>query len=204
MLTEIQEALVEPVNSGASWASGFWTSQEVVDYLNARQNRFLKETGILLTRASLATFPAVLHHSLPGTWVATRRVTWKDSLGVFVPLSRSDGWEADAALPSWRYDLLPHPLLYMDGDQPTLTLATAPGALMAGQLQILFVALGTTLGSTGVAFTVPDEFVPAVKWGTIADMLGKVGRGPAPARAQYAESRWQEGIMAAKLMLGER
>jgi hypothetical protein len=159
---------------------------------------------VLLTRDSLATFPAVLHHNLPAAWIATRRIVWKSSTGVFTPLVRSDGWEADAALPTWRYDLAPHPILYMDGDQPTLVLQTAPGALMAGQLQILFVALPATLDGLGTVFTVPDEFVPAVKWGAIADMLSKAGRAHDPARAQYAEARWEEAIQAAKIMLGER
>jgi hypothetical protein len=76
-----------------------------------------------------------------------------------------------------------------------------PATNSSGILWVLYVALSQTLDGTCVLFTVPDEFVPAIKWGAIADMLGKAGRANDPARAQIAEGLYQEGIEAAKIIL---
>ena len=66
---------------------------------------------------------------------------------------------------------------------------------------LLYVALGQTLANTGVAFTVPAEFVSVIKWGVLASMLGKVGRGHDRRRAEYCEERFREGVEACKLIL---
>lgn len=204
VLSEIQNALIETDNAGASWSSGHWTATEVITYLNHRQYEFLKTTGILLSRASLVTTPQLIRQPLPTDWVITHRVVWRSSANVYTEVPRGDGWEADHGEATWPYntavDDIPH--LYADGEVPTLQLQIMPAVNDAGQLQILYVALSTALSNSGVAFTVPDEFVPAIKWGVVADMLGKVGRAHDPERATWAEQQYQLGVEAAKIMIG--
>lgn len=48
---------------------------------------------------------------------------------------------------------------------------------------------------------VTQDFTPAIKWGVIADMLSKVGRGQDLTRAAYAESRYREGVEAVAIIL---
>ena len=62
-------------------------------------------------------------------------------------------------------------------------------------------ALSGLLTGLGVKFTVPDECVPAIKWGVIADMLSKIGRAHDPERAAWAEQQYQEGVEATKIIL---
>lgn len=62
-----------------------------------------------------------------------------------------------------------------------------------------FTGVGFSIPSGG--FILPDEFIPALKWGVMADMLSKVGRGQDLQRAAYCESRYQEGVEAAAIIL---
>ena len=201
LLTALQFALIEDPDSGATWTSGLWTPAEVLDYLNQRQNRLLRESMILLSEANITVNPATLRQDLPFDWIATQRVVWRKSDGTRRELPRSDSFETDAMLPSWPYTLADRPQVYMDAETPTLQIQIAPAPLDVGRLEILYVALGALLTGLGEIFTVPDEFVPAIKYGVLADMLSKIGRASDQTRIQYCESRFQEGIEAGKLML---
>ena len=75
IVTEMQDSLGEP-EIAATWTSGHWTAAEVIAYLNQRQYQFLRETGVILTRGTIAANPNTLRHTLPADWVATRRVAW--------------------------------------------------------------------------------------------------------------------------------
>jgi hypothetical protein len=108
----------------------------------------------------------------------------------------------DLADTDWIYETQPIPDVCSDGDQATLLIQVMPPANDAGVLEILYAAVTAELSNSGVAFDVPDEFVPGIKWGIISDMLSKVGRGYDPTRAAYAESRYEEAVEAAKVMLG--
>jgi hypothetical protein len=201
ILSEIQSHLVEPENAGASYASGFWTAAEVLDYLNGRQYQFLRETLVLLGPATLATTPNVLRHPLPQGWIATYDVQWHDADGGWKELPPADSYSADHAIPTWDFEQAPAPQVHSDGDQQTLTIQVAPAPSDAGLLEILYAQLSTLLTGAGVALEVPDEFAPAIKWGVIADMLSKVGRAMDPERSAYAEARYAEGVEAARVML---
>jgi hypothetical protein len=201
MLNEVQGALIEPENSGASWASGFWTSDEVIGEMNDHQREFLLATLCLMTPATLVTIPNVLRHPLPQDWIITYDVQWHTSANVWKELPRSDSFEVDLMLTNWDYETQPQPDWSSDGDQATLTMQVMPAANDNGVLEIIYVACSATLSNSGIAFDVPDEFTPAIKWGVISNMLSKVGRGIDPQRAAYAQQRWLEGIEAAKVML---
>jgi hypothetical protein len=76
-----------------------------------------------------------------------------------------------------------------------------PAPTVAGELTILCVALAGILDGLGEIWTVPYEFVPAIKYGIMADMLNKVGRALWSTKARYCELRYQEGVMAATLLM---
>lgn len=202
MLSEVQQHLVEPtVDGGATFGSGLWTVTEVIGYFNQRQYRFLKDTQILLTRAALPTTPNVNRQPYPSDWIVTSHASWQATDGSFVEIPRGDTWEADHAILDWPQNGAQRPALRTDAEVPTLQIQLIPAPNVSGTVWILYVALSTLLSNTGQLFTVPDEFVPAIKWGVIADMLSKVGRAFDPVRAEYAQSRYDEGVEAAKIML---
>jgi len=202
VLAEIQRALVETVDSGATWSSGHWTADEVIDYLNQRQSDFLKRTQILLKRdTSINTIPHNTRHALPSDTISLHRVVWRDDSGVYTPLPRSDSFDQDHADGDWPIDPRAKPDIYTDGEVPNLLLQTSPPASSPGVLEILYAFVGTALSNSGVNFTVPDMFVQAIKWGVVADMLSKVGRGQDLQRAKWAEVRYEMGAEAAALIL---
>jgi hypothetical protein len=201
ILTEVQGLLAETENGGASYSSGMWTADEVLGYLDDRQQGVVTTTGLKLTRATLACAAGVLRHDLPADWIATQRLAWVRARDgrVFV-LDRCDIWELDAALSGWR-SALGTPQAYTDTDTPTLQVQVAPAPAEAGELRITYLALPTKPTGTGAPLTVPDEVAPGLVWGTIGRMLRKEGRAKDTARADAADQRYQLVVEAVKLLL---
>ena len=69
---------------------------------------------------------------------------------------------------------------------------------------MIYVALSQILDGTGQQFDIPDDWVPYLKYGVYADMLGKQGRGQDLLRAKYCDQRYQEGIALAQALLNGR
>jgi len=203
LLEEIQYTVIEAPDLGATWASGLWTVTEVLAYANQRQYRFMKDTEIVLSTSSItANTGAGNSFALPTDWISTYRAGWKQST-TYRPLQRSDTWQADHAIPTWEATA-GTPKLFMDAETPTLTIQIAPAPDTNGTIELIYVALTTLLDRSGVNLTVPDEFAPYIKWGILADMLSKVGRGQDLDRAGYCEQRFSEGIALAQTLIGDR
>ncbi len=202
VLTDLQRTLVEPMNGGLSWASGLWTVQEVIDYTNHRQQRFLKHTGVVQGLADLFTVPNQPEHPLPADVIEIRRVVWHSPTDTFTPLPRGDFWEADHGLHGWPQTTVAIPSLYLVPEAPDLHLVIVPPSFDAGRLEVVYVARGEVLSNAGaILYAVPDECIPAIKYGILADMLSKTGRAQDVARALYCEQRFQLGVDIARLLL---
>lgn len=199
VLTQMQYVMLETPNGGASWGSEMWTAAEVINYLNQRQNRFLKDTQLQIGLALIPATEGTNKYDLPDDWITTVRVVWVSSDDSTRALGRSSSWEADHGMPTWTYVEGP-PKLYMDVDTEVLTIKIAPLPDDDGTLQIHYVPLAALLDGTGELMTIPDEFVPTVKYGALADMFGKVGRAM-DERAGYCQQRYEMGVEVAKMML---
>jgi hypothetical protein len=205
LLSEIQLAVVEPDDEGATWPSGLWSVDEVLGYLNQRQDQFLRDTAIVSSLDSLDVDIVYVDDGialLPGDWIVTLRAVWK-RLTSYRPLQRMDSWVSDHTRPSWP-SVPGTPSMFQEFGGPTLELQLSPIPDVSGSVELLYVALGTELDGSGVDLVIPDEFAPYIKWGVLSDMLSKIGRGQDMTRAQYAEQRFQEGIELARLMLKGR
>jgi hypothetical protein len=203
VLEEIQYHLLEAPDLGVSWTDNLWTTAEVVGYANQRQQRFLKATSVLLGRARI-TNSGTISQTLPSDWAFTQRLVWVDDDGTWTELPRVDHRELDLSLSTWPTGTATKPQVYADTDTSTLTIHVAPIPTNGGYFQITYVPIAPALDGTGGGsiFMVPEEFTPAIKYGIMADMLGKNGRAHDPERAAYCESRFQEGIAAATAMVG--
>lgn len=202
LATEAQYALLEPPNGGASWPSGLWTVTEVWAAFTQAQNEYLRDTACLLTAVTLPSIPMVTRHLLPADWIVTQRVAWIGSDGTIREIPRSDDVEADLGIPEWESQGAPKPRLWTDTTEPTLQLQTMPGANDAGNLHLLYVALGAALTGAGVPLTVPEDATPYVKWRAIGILLEKLGRATDAEAAQYCRQRYQEGVAAMQVVLG--
>lgn len=201
LLSEVQAALVEPADGGATWPSGLWVREEVTAQLTERQHRFLKDTLALISVSSNITVNIGDHRlALPADWIRTVSVVWLGSDGTIRELLRADSFEADHAIPTWA-GTNGTPIVYMEYDAEQLEIQIAPGPTVAGNLSLLYVAKGTTLTGDGTSLTVPDDLAHALKYGLLADLLSKDGRGKDPGRAGYCEERFALAIEASRLML---
>ena len=203
LVQDLQYVLMEPID-GLTFPSNLWTIAEVINRMNERQNRFLKATGLLLGSAVLPVAAGDTRIALPDDWLATVEVWFVGANGRKRELIRSDSFAADHGAPSWSTDF-DTPIVYMDYDAPTLLVQIAPAPNQAGTLLLLYVPQGAPLGvdlaNAPELLSVPDEFLSAVKYGTLADLFGKDGRGKDPTRAAYCEQRYQLAEQVAGIIL---
>lgn len=202
LLGEVQFAVVEPSDGGQIWPSGLWTREEVCALLTERQDQLLKQTLLLVTVSSpIAVGIGDRRLDLPADWIRTLAVIWTGNDGTIKELFRSDSFEADRALPTWQTTNATSPLVYMEFDAEALQIQIGPAPSVAGNLVLLYVAKGSPLTGSGVNLTVPDDVAHVCKYGLLAEMLSKEGRGKDPARAAYCEQRFDLGVEAVRLIL---
>lgn len=185
---------------GTTFLTSIWTPAKLVAWANDRQRRFLKETSLITSRATVNAFAAQARYALPTDCVSCLRVTWRDASANKIALSRTDAWQLDQAMTDWETDSST-PLVWSESITPTLEFDIAKAPDDIGQLGLLYVALSAALTGAGVVLSVPDEFSPYIYFGILADALASDGEGCDPARAAYCESRYDEGIELARVML---
>jgi hypothetical protein len=200
LLEQVQNTMMEPPDGGTTWPSDLWTAAEVVNYANQRQQRFLKDTHLQIGIANIPGVAGTITYNLPDDWVTTVRVVWVESDGSTRALTASDSWEADYGIPTWTY-VAGTPKLYMDVDTAVLTLKIAPLPVADGTIQIHYVPLAGALDGNGELICLPDEYVPSLKYGILADMFSKVGRANDQSRADYCQQRYQLGLDVCRMLL---
>jgi hypothetical protein len=84
---------------------------------------------------------------------------------------------------------------------PTRKLDIAPLPSNTGTLSHLYVAVSATLTGLGVPLVIPETFSWAITWGVIADLLSSDGEAFDPKRANYAESRYEQGVELCRLLI---
>lgn len=204
LINLIQYHLMEPATS--NWAGG-WTGTEqftmtdVANAVQARRNQFLSDTGMVLTRSTSAVpAPPQGRVTLTDTIIDVRRVMWSDASGTKTQVWREDEWALNAFSPTWANDAgLPY--AYSVLAPPPLTIQLAPVPANNGTLDLVTVNAGAALTPTAGASVlgIPDDWCWVVKWGALADLLGKDGQARDPARAQFCEQRYQQGVKLARL-----
>lgn len=198
-LTEVQNRLLED----AAFTSGLWTLQEVYDRFNERQNRFNRDTKLMLAHEDLTVHTGDVQVTLPPDWIATQRAAWQGSNGQFTPVDRSARFAAAMGIASGATPT--RPVLMDDNSGGTLTAELFPVPTENGTLRLLYASVLEVLNfapATPDLFDIPDDFVPYVTYGVLADLLGKEGRGRDLARAGYCQMRYEEGVALAAVLLG--
>jgi len=200
--SQIQRVTLENAgDGGATWPSGMWTVNEVVNALHAREDRFLAATDLIWTRLETAITTGQADQAAPADWIATIFIALKSSAGLYRELSKMDTLELDYIRSTWPGTSSATPLGYYESDGATLTTYVAPIPTDPGSaLERYYVAKGDPNGTTSV---VPDEFTPMLKYGILADLLNKVGQASNPTLAAACEERWQEGLAMGQLMATE-
>jgi hypothetical protein len=200
LLTEIQYALLEPPDGGASWPGEVWTRDEVLDSVNGGIRQLLRDTHLQLQWVRIPVAAGALSVALPVDWLATAYLVWCSTALVRTPLGPVDSFESDLALPSW--ETVPGtPIGFADLDAATLTLRLVPTPIADGYAELLYAVRPDPLGGAGETLPVPDEFASGIKYAAIGWLLRKPGRLFDAERASYCEGRYKLTTIAAELIL---
>ncbi|HET9258259.1 MAG TPA: hypothetical protein VFO16_24100 [Pseudonocardiaceae bacterium] len=192
------------VETDQSFTSGLWTLEEIRHTYTDRLNRFNRDTKVMLTRVRIPATANQQLYALPADWLATLRAAWIDTpTNRSSPLTRSDRWAAERGFPA---SVTPtRPILIDDHSAPgTLNCELFPAPITDGILALLYASTFTPLAfddDAPDALGIPDEFVPFVTYGVMADLLSKDGRGQNLALAAYCEQRYLDGVRIAGWLL---
>lgn len=200
LLDDLQRLVIEPPDLGATWPSGLWTRAEILGYANQRQDRYLKATLIQTSWLDSPLVPGQSQQDLPDGWLATRNAFVGDGSTTSTPLSPVSRREADSLLPSWQ-TTPGTSQWYLTEEWATRQISLVPVPAVGGVLHLYAALVGATLDGTGIWLTVPDECVPYLTYGVLADMFGKQGRAYDGPRAAYCEERFEEGIQLGRALL---
>ena len=203
IVKDLQYHLLENADTdpaGSSWVgTEMFVLADLTAAIERRRNQFLAETGIVVTRSTPnMPPPPVSRVPLADTTIDVRRVVWKRNDGTFSNCWRSDEWELSAGALHWEVNPAV-PYAYSILATPPLTLQVAPAPLDAATLDLLTVDTPAALDpTTGVLLNIPDNFAWVIKWGALADLLGKDGQARDPQRAAFCEQRYQLGVNLAR------
>lgn len=200
LVAEMQIHLLEPVSPTVWTGSTQFTLADLVGALQRRRDQFLLETGAILTRTTLPiSAPPAGRVTLPDSYIDIRRLAWKSTAGVYTHLWRDDEHGLSSFLPDWSIEPKTPQAFSVSAARP-FELQLAPPPLDEGALDVVSVQAGAALDpAAGVLLGVPDDYSWVVKWGALADLLGREGESRDAARAVYCESRWKSGIALAKI-----
>ena len=216
MLRIIANRLLEDyVTATPQPVSSMWSIDDWFQAIDQSQQDFIRDSGVVVTHygyegdtdTSLGITPNVEYRALPDDTIDVLRVGWisLDNSGAYSAideLPRDDAWSLDAMDSNWEIDLgSPKPTGYNESLPRTPSLYFVHPPSDAGRVDLLTVAVPAALNSCDVRITVPDEFSVYVIWGAISILLSKQGEAHDPQRAEYAASRYQEGLMLAKMLL---
>lgn len=198
LLDDLQRAMIEPPDLGVTWPSGLWNTAEVVAYINQRLQRYKQET---LINASWMIQPIVPNqpiHQLPQEWLGTVHLLVEQD-GSVTPLDHASRSEVDLTFYGWQQNN-GRPLVYCELQTGTLSLELVPTPLAGGTLHGFVEWLAQVVDGTGIDLDLPEELVPYLYYGVLADMFGKQGRAFDEPRRNYCEDRFAEGIAVGRAM----
>ena len=200
----IQYHLLEP--PGIPWVGTTqFTLAEVTNSLQRIRDNFLVETGCVVTHSTTAAPPPPNGRvQLDEFIIDVRRCGWIPAVPVnnlsHIPLWKSDAFSAQSIEPGW--SLAPSDVeAYSILEPPPLQLQLIPPPLASGTLDLLTVNSGTALDPTiGVLLGIPENFIWAIKWGALADLLSQDGEPRDDFRAGYCQQRYTEACEIARKM----
>jgi len=201
LVTDLQYALLEPAAAGGTWTG---TAQFDLAVINAaiqrRRDQFLRETGQVITEFSEAEVATVSgRFELAENIINIRHVDWTvNATALQLPLSRTDEWAANSFRASWVTPAA-QPRWFSVTVTPPLFVQVMPPPATDGILAGLAIQHGLPLDPLVSSFLgIPDDWAWVVKYGALADLLQQDGLVLDPQRADYCETRWRQGIEAAR------
>lgn len=204
---QLAEVAWRVIETDTTFTSGLWSVAEIANYFNQRLNRFNRDAKLMLAHQPIAFSAGQESADLPQDWIATLNGSWTpaagDTAGIATTVATGDRYAAEFGI-SATNNPPTRPIIMDDQSAGPLTIELFPVPDVDGSLEILYASVLENLPFDPMnpeIFDVPDDVVPFVTYGVLADMLSKEGRGQDLARARYCEERFQEGIALSAILL---
>jgi hypothetical protein len=191
----IEYHLLEPAVGAGPWTGSLqFNIDDILNAVQRRDNEILGVTGCSVTHFTTVATPDRIY--MPNTTLEIRRVAYipGSGEGSTVPMFQDDTWGIGAYQPSYTtqppgtpstYRISTEPVLSFDADVPPLP----------GQYDLVTIQAGPQLVTTQAStFTIPDDWTWVLKWGALADLLGKESNAKDLLRAKYCEGRYKQGL----------
>lgn len=195
----IQYHLLEP-STGSTWTgSEQFTITDVAESLERRRDLLLSETGAVVTHATQVCPPNSGLVTFANTTMQLRRLAWTGGISAVTWPILPEDINSQRNYSTSLLNTQGIPLTYSTFSTQPLQALIAPPTNEPGTLDILSINAGTDLDCSGIVLGVPDDMSWIVKWGALADMLGKEGPAQDLSRSYFCERRWRLGMELAKV-----
>jgi len=205
LVQEIQFSLNEAANgiSGAGM-SGQVTIADILNAIKIARNRFVIDCHIPFSIHPVFVSPPPPDGmtTFDQSCVYCHRAAWQDTYsGIWTNLWREDAWAYDKGNTQWT--LQPgNPTQFSEAELAPLQLQLVPAPQNTGTLEAVTVdSLQMDLTNPASTFNIPDEWVHAVKYAALAQLLSGGSQIIDPLRAQYCQQRYS-GLTANAMAAG--
>jgi hypothetical protein len=194
-LTQYQ--LMEPKSVLAWTGSEMFTLGELTAAFTRRRDRYLADTGCVVTRSTTSTTALDPVIALDEDVIAVRRAAWASSFSYYYSLFPSDS-EVYGLSPSW-VQTPGAPSSYTIAAEQNLFLRLQPTPSDNGTLDLITVNNGIVLDPTansnsGTSIGMPNDLGWGPRFGALAELLGKDGPARDSARAQFCASLYDFAV----------
>ena len=199
MVLEIQYMLLEkPSGVVGTGMSGQISIQQILTAIQYARDKFVLDTHLPISyHSSIGSPSPVGQVSFSQSSVYVHRAAWMDTYtGAWSNLWREDAWAIDKNDPTWTIEM-DRPLAYSEAENSPLVMQLYPPPSNVGVLEALTVdslAMVDPLGTFGI----PDEWVHAVKYAALNQILSAESQIKDDLRAQYADQRYKQAVTFAK------
>lgn len=203
LIQQIELCLLETVNV-VSWSgTEMFTQADMAAAVQNRLNQFMSDTGVVVNRSTTTVLPPqTAREPLDQSTIDVRRAAWVGAApeSYYSLLWRDDERMMTSASSSW--SLAPGtPEQYSIMATPPLQIQLSPPPIASGSIELLTVdSKALDPASAATVLGIPDNLSPAIKWGALADLLGKDGIARDPVRADFCERRYQQFVQMARLL----
>lgn len=204
----IQYALLEPQVAAGTPTTAQFGPNDFIQAVQRKRDEYLMRTGCTLNVVTLPVFPDISILPMPAATIEAQRGYWLPGInpstgqpwGTPGPLMRSDEQATGSYQSTWFQTQPGDTLTYSAGVEVPLTVTLAPPPGFPGNAEFLCTNVQGQLSQAGATLLLmPDDLVPALLWGAIADLLDSSLEANDTMRAAYARSRFEQHIELASI-----
>lgn len=194
----IQYQVLEPSVGVNPWTgvSTQFTTAQLVNAVQRRRDELFSISGCTITRSTVGAVAGRIQ--LNDSVIDVRRMAYLPATIFAKPNSivwPDDTWAEMAFDPKYTLNPAGVPATYLMTTQPPIAFDTDRPPAYGGSYELLTVNAGAALDATTPALIeMPDDWTHILKWGALADLMGRESNAKDVLRQQYCEQRYRMGL----------